>query len=158
MPGMTWIPRRRLIVLTAAAALVFSAAAAVAGVMLARSDNAAEAKATPPRAATFTVYATMALTLGQFEHQPGQGCWGRGGYDDIAEGGQVVVSDATGATVGVGRLADARYDEFRGRCTFTIIIKGVRDGGQFYSIEVTHRGKVQYSRSDLEKTVTLSVG
>lgn len=160
VPGMTWIPRRRLIVLTAAAAaLVFSAAAAVAGVMLARSDNAAEAKATPPRAATFTLYANLVLSPGQYTFTDA-GCAGRGGFDDIAAGTQVVVTNAGGATVGVGSLDRGRYDERSGsgRCVFSIAIQGVPDGGQFYAVEVSHRGKVQYGRADLGHVVTLSIG
>ena len=85
-------------------------------------------------------------------------CWGQPGYDDLAEGASVVVTDETGSVVATGTLTAGQYDEMEyhddiqwstGYCTwaFETTIPGDRP---FYAVEVNHRGKVTFSREDLE--------
>jgi hypothetical protein len=94
-----------------------------------------------------------------------QTCWGAGGYGDLAEGAQVVVSDPEGAVIGTGALEAGVWTSYTSpsnpsRCSFAFSVADLPDVA-FYSVEVSHRGQVTYSRADLEATswtVELSLG
>lgn len=77
-------------------------------------------------------------------------CSGKGEYADIGQGTQVVISDAAGKTVGLGKLGTGLHEE-RG-CTFRFAIT-VPPGLQFYGIEVSHRGRLQYAAYELDSIV-----
>jgi hypothetical protein len=79
------------------------------------------------------------------------------GFDDIHGGAQVVITDGDGKTLAVGRLADGRRVAPT-VCAYDFAVDGVPDGEDFYGVEVSHRGKVQYPRADLDKPLRLSVG
>jgi hypothetical protein len=81
-------------------------------------------------------------------------CSGKGEYADIGQGTQVVVSDATGKTIGLGKLGTGVHQE-RG-CVFRFAIT-VPPGGQFYGIEVSHRGRNQYAAYELD-SIELNIG
>lgn len=85
-------------------------------------------------------------------------CIGQGGYSDIHNGTQVVVTDADGRTLALGRLTGAEVGGGLDVCAYTIRIGDVPGGHDFYGIEVSHRGRVQYSRSDVEKPLHLTLG
>jgi hypothetical protein len=83
------------------------------------------------------------------ENGPGTTCWAYGNaptvvahttaFDDVKEGAQVVVTDASGATVGVGALgagvasgtSPADYV-----CRFAFTVAGVPSGPKFYGVKI----------------------
>ena len=85
-------------------------------------------------------------------------CYGIGGYDDLRGGASVVVTDATGTTVGVGSLRpgvlNLSKDPYYCGLAFEIEVPA---GKGFYGIEVTHRGRVQFSEAEAG-AVRLSIG
>lgn len=106
---------------------------------------------------SFEAKGTMTLGLdGVTQHAPGGGeCDGYGGYDDITPGAQVVIS-AEGKTVGKGELGEGKYDD--GWCKFPFTVSDVKGGFDFYSVEVSGRGTIEYTREELEAGVGLSLG
>lgn len=162
-------PRGRLAwhLVVAAAAGAAVVLAVVAGAFVALRGNPlaskpAPADASPSTAGVFKVYGDMTLSLGDFAwNESPESCWGRGGYDDIRGGAQVVVTDADGVTVGVGRLIDGDptvYDDRASSCVFRWEIPNVPDGSSFYAVEISHRGKVQFSRADITRSISLTLG
>lgn len=114
--------------------------------------------AQPTAAPTATVHQISGtFTLGHLEDQvfSDTSCRGAGGYDDIGPGTQVVVKDDTDRTVATGSLvwkenkALTSSGPFIGVCVFGFDLENVPDA-PFYSIEVSHRGALTYSRADLE--------
>ena len=74
---------------------------------------------------------------------------GLGGHDDdIRDGTQVTVSDATGHVLGVGRLQGGTYDGGNLTVTWTFEVADLPERS-LYSIEVAHRGGSLYSLSVL---------
>lgn len=110
---------------------------------------------------TFTVYGKMTLGADGV-YAGGKGdvmdpCTGANGYDDIADGAQVVVRDAHGTTVGVGKLGRGILTKKVGRftsapCMFIFAIEPVKvtKGSDFYSVEVAGRGQIQFQKADAE--------
>ena len=82
------------------------------------------------------------LTAGE-----GKVCMGAGGYDDLAVGAGVTVYGAAGQVVGVGNLGSGL--DFGDMCFWSaeIVVPG---GEAFYSMEVTHRGELRASASEIE--------
>jgi hypothetical protein len=108
---------------------------------------------------TFDVFGTLVLSASGSLGLVGNGvegtaCTGSRGFDDIAQGAQVVVRDSTGKTVALGQLdagqltASITDDSVGAPCQFIIRIDGVKatSGSAFYSIEVAHRGQIQFTR------------
>lgn len=92
----------------------------------------------------------------------GEPCVGDRGYDDMREGGAVTVRDGDGAIIATGRLDAGRFREIGGviRCYHGFAIEDV-PLANFYSIEVTHRGEISYSFTEMEDagwTVALTLG
>jgi hypothetical protein len=90
----------------------------------------------------------------------GDECWGDEGYDDLEEGAQVRVRDGDGKLLATADLRDGVFDAVIEDCTFRFTVLDVPDA-DFYSVEVSHRGEVSYSRKEIEGndwTVALSVG
>lgn len=86
------------------------------------------------------------------------GCAGQDGYGDIHTGAQVTVSDEAGKILATSSLG--RGDDSRPYCVFTFRVDGVANA-KTYQVEVSHRGKVAYSSSDLASKgwkVGLSIG
>ena len=92
------------------------------------------------------------------------GCSGTGGYSDIGVGTNVVVRDATDTIIGTAPLtmdpagpepvASGNY-----QCGYAFTVS-VPDSA-FYTVEVSHRGALTYSRADLESKswrVSLNLG
>lgn len=84
-------------------------------------------------------------------------CQGGGGYDDIRQGAQVVVSDSAGKTVALGQLGAGSWKRGVG-CIFLFTVADVPAGEKFYGLEVSHRGRVQYTAAQLAAPVELSIG
>lgn len=145
-------PRRSKILIWAAAGVAVLLAVAGTAVALNLSGSVPDLTVS----GTVTVTATT-FTLGT------NTCAGAGGYDDIRNGAQVVVTDATGKTLALGELADGRPDGAHSRggpnvCRWTFTVDGVPAGETFYGIEVTHRGVVQYDAGRIQQPVALSLG
>ncbi len=83
-------------------------------------------------------------------------CEGRDGYQDIRPGVQVVVRDATGKDVGLGRLGDGtRVDP--GWCEFPFTVTDIPESEGLYTIEVSKRGGISFKRTDAAK-LALTLG
>lgn len=87
-----------------------------------------------------------------------------GGYDDIHAGAQVTVRDADGKTVALGTLDSGLLAGKPGtllilsKCSFSFSITDVPSGGDFYSVEVAHRGQVNYSAVQMQSALKLTLG
>lgn len=87
------------------------------------------------------------------------------GYSDIQEGAQVVVRDGEGSTLATSSLEEGRAygtqsEAFQGPCVFSFEVRDVPES-DFYTIEVSHRGEITYSREELESagwTAELTLG
>jgi hypothetical protein len=101
---------------------------------------------------TYTITGGLALDLGGtfsgFSADEGDACNGAGGYSDIRPGAQVTVRDGTGATVAVSSLGGGARRS--ASCIFTFVVPDV-PRVDFYSVEVSHRGQVQFSFDDMER-------
>lgn len=93
---------------------------------------------------------------GQTEYTDGGDCVLGGGYDDIRQGAQVTVKDQSGNVVALGAL-DAGHIQ-RQRCQFGFTVENVPDGKDFYSVEVSHRGELKYTRDGLNQALALTLG
>lgn len=70
-----------------------------------------------------------------------------GGYEDLKAGAEVVVTGASHEVLAVTRLVGG---ELTGDgCTFAFEVEVPES--DFYNVEVTHRGEISYSASDLER-------
>lgn len=108
------------------------------------------------RGSAMPVSGTLTLVGGGLGN-PGDICTGHDGYSDILGGTGVTVSDATGATIALGRLDSGRIGG--GNCNFTFEVADVPTGKRFYGIEISHRGVVKYPEQDLfSHTVELHLG
>lgn len=122
---------------------------------------AASRPAASSPARTFPVHGSLTLTLGQFSGDPDNllaGCAGEGGYDDLHAGTSVTVTDAAGATIGLGKLGQGFLNPGASTCSFSFNVTNIPAGKGFYGVEVSRRGRVQYPEADLVKDVVLSIG
>ncbi|GAA3399433.1 hypothetical protein [Pseudarthrobacter polychromogenes] len=106
---------------------------------------------------SFEAKGTLTLGIdGVTQYAPGGGeCDGTGGYDDITPGAQVVIS-AEGKTVGKGELGEGDYDD--GWCKFPFAVSDIKGDSDFYSVEVSNRGTIEYTKEELEAGIELSLG
>jgi hypothetical protein len=153
--------RRRLAFI---AALPLLATAACGG----QEPAAKPATPSPSKSEVFQVTGKFYLSLADFtwDEDPPV-CAGSGGYDDLALGAQVVVSDPAGTTVAVGSVTesipitewdDDAEDYLATACTLRFLVTGVPAGKGFYGIEVSHRGRLQYSEAQARKELELTIG
>lgn len=144
----------------AAGALAVLVAVAVTYVLTSRSSKTPTA---PTVSTTFTVYGIMTLETLRYPSEINRlstgGCTGTGGYSDLREGAQVIVTDSVGKTVGVTSLGSGSLveDQLRMRCSFLFHLD-VPGGLGFYGVEVSHRGRVQYLESQMREPLSLSIG
>lgn len=93
-------------------------------------------------------------------------CTVEDGYDDQAQGAQVVVTDAAGETVGIGELAsvglqilDGSEDMSDTWCGFRFTVEDVPTGSDFYGIAVGHRDPIQFTEDEVfTEGVDLTLG
>lgn len=122
---------------------------------------------TPARPAAVTITGTITVpggdTVQGLEGGPGQTCRMGGGYDDIRQGAQVVVTDETGAVVALGALdsgvldlPDAEHWGTR-KCAFPFTVQAPT-GRTFYGVEVSHRGRLQFTEQQLATPLELTLG
>lgn len=149
-------PRKRRktwpLVATAFAAAVLIAAGIVVAAFALRGHVAVN----NPLATEFQLNGSVTVTSSiGFDSRNGT-CWGRGGYDDMHEGAQVVISDASGTTVAIGTLGTGVYNG--GRCVLPFAVPHVPLGKNFYGVAIGHRNAFQVSAADAQKRVELSIG
>lgn len=93
------------------------------------------------------------LNLGEFEwSDKPNSCWGYNGYEDIHEGTPVVVTDAAGTTVAIGKLGPGvpkGTADKADSCTFSWEVLNVPVGSDFYGVEVSHRGRIQRPAAEI---------
>jgi hypothetical protein len=139
------------------AVLALGAVAAVVLVLIAGSE--ADPHAPPSPAAALTVDGSVTVVGGhpQVQTENELTCTGGGGFDDIRQGAQVVVTDAAGKTIALAQLDAGSWKRDVG-CIFLFTVPDVPGGEKFYGIEVSHRGRVQYSARQLAAPLELSLG
>jgi hypothetical protein len=107
---------------------------------------------------TITVSGTMSLMADpspseysdpHFVMLSGDRCAGQGGYSDLREGASVTVYGKTGERLGLGELKDS-YGEANGFCIFSYDVPDIPAGEGIYSVEVTHRGELSGSESEVD--------
>jgi hypothetical protein len=78
---------------------------------------------------------------------------------DVSKGAQVTVYDASGAAIGIGSLeAGEEMDLGSGYgCVFPFVIEDVPAEGSIFSIEVSHRGRVNFTKGEAS-SLALSIG
>jgi hypothetical protein len=151
-------PRSPLILLLGAYSALTTAMVVVLAIALAgRSGGPAPmAASSAPRtnaAATLTISGSLLL---RDVKSAANNCVGTGGYDDIVEGAQVVVTDGANAVVGVSRLLAATKSGIE--CEYGFTVSDVPAGRGSYAVEVSHRGKVTFKEDDLHRAIGLSLG
>jgi hypothetical protein len=108
----------------------------------------------PPKPTSFTLRATMELDDSNNVDDP---CNSAGGYADIATGAEIVVANGSGQTLALGELGEGIPQV--GGCVYNFTVKNVPGGKKFYGVEVSHRGFVQESESNMRAgNVHLSLG
>jgi hypothetical protein len=78
----------------------------------------------------------------------GETCQGVNGYNDIAKGAPVTAKDGSGTVIGTGQLTETGHVDAALGCVLPFVLAGLPDA-PFYTLEVSHRGPVTYSRADL---------
>ena len=104
---------------------------------------------------TFTASGVLRLAESEYmgdsgSANPGEICVSEGGYDDIDAGAQVVIRDGAGKTLAFGHLTGGRVpeDASDGACDFQFEVAGVPAGMNVYTVEVAHRGEVNFHETD----------
>ncbi|MGP4092949.1 hypothetical protein [Nonomuraea sp. KM90] len=91
----------------------------------------------------------------QVEYGDYPACSGEGEFADIRQHTPVVVTDASGKTIGVGKLGTGVHREEG--CVFRWAL-AVAPGHDFYGVEVAHRGLSKYSAAQMNLPVELVLG
>jgi hypothetical protein len=121
------------------------------------------------RAQPITISGSLVLPSNGFDAPSNIECMGKDGYDDIREGAAVVIHDAAGKVMATGELKHGKPSEFSDmdgvlteavpqKCTFAFTVHDVPAGQKFYGVEVSHRGTVNYSATQVKSAVSLSLG
>ena len=110
-----------------------------------------------PTTSVFEMNGTLTVISGSADSTvSGFECVGDHGFDDIAPGTTISVSDGAGAVLGVGPLTrSVREGNF---CTFFFAVPDVRRGASDYAVRITHRGSVSFDETDAESGVHLTLG
>lgn len=139
--------RIRLAALVAAAGIAVAACSASTPAAQTVTKTETVTVTAEPSADTFTMNGTLAL-YGDGNHftEDGDSCAGKGGYDDLRQGTQVTVYDATSKILGVGQIDTAIYAA--GLCTMAWSVADVAGAAGPYQYEVSHRGKMTISEAD----------
>lgn len=132
-----------------AAVVLFGIIAGLTFVLAGGKSSGSTPAAAPSTESTVLVAGTLDL-MDAYSDGTGTACSGSGGYSDIADGAQVVVTDASGKTIGVGSLVSGVSTDLVGNigtCEFTFAVR-VPSGVGPYAVEVTHRGKISFTEAD----------
>lgn len=97
-----------------------------------------------------TLHGTVHLTSSSGVTHAAGSCSGSGGYDDLTAGAPVTVKNESGSIIATGTLdegvSDPAYPTVA--CDFAFTISNLPDA-KFYSVEVSHRGALTYSKDEL---------
>lgn len=145
--------RRRVLVLALIAVAALGGAVGIGGGILFALIQSGKIDNQLSR--TFTVTGIVTLSL-EDSINTGSTCYGDGGYSDMRVGAPVVVTDASQKTVALGTIVSA--EEVSEECRFAFRVENVPRGEDFYGIQISHRGRLQYSADDLERPLTLGLG
>ncbi|WP_230535628.1 hypothetical protein OHB02_19025 [Streptomyces albidoflavus] len=96
---------------------------------------------------SFTTDGTITLPSVGAALDNGGLCSGTGGYSDIDFGTQVNITDAAGTLVAHGSLGLGEKTD--AGCTFPFTVDDVTPGSNFYTVEVSHRGGLTQTETDL---------
>jgi len=98
----------------------------------------------------------LTITEGHTGTDVGTGCRGTDGHSDIDAGTQVVIEDADGTTIAVGRLEIGQVGGV-GSCRFPFNVVDVPEGERFYAVRIGRRGDFRYSSAEAHEMVELSL-
>jgi hypothetical protein len=119
--------------------------------------------ATPPPPFTITGTITVEGLGNSTGVEATRTCSGRGGYDDLHQGAQMVVTDQAGATVALGGVVGSTVDPADvvfgspKKCVLNFRVDGVPAGKGFYGVEVAHRGRAQYTEEQAKAPIALTL-
>lgn len=138
-----------VVALVALAAVVAVLIVVLSGTQANPSAPPSQAPVAAPTPSPLTINGEVVLDVpfGSMTAGDWPNCKGADSYADLVSGAQIVVTDAAGKTIGLGRL-DAGVRRERG-CVFFFKVSGVPAGGEFYGVEVARRGRVQYTAAQL---------
>jgi hypothetical protein len=152
------IPPRSPLWLAGVAVAVALVAGGLVGYFLPHHQGGAKP---PPTSSTKPATVSLVGTLkvsghgsGELDSLGGGSCQGSGGYSDITEGAQVVITDDSGATLAITHLEPGSGDQFS--CEFQFRSE-VPSGRGYYGVQVSHRGIVKEREVDLG-IVAISLG
>jgi len=87
------------------------------------------------------------------------------GYQDLVDGAQVAVLDASGAVIGVGALVSTGLELIDGGdalneayCGFTFRVEDVPKGSGFYGLEIASRDALRYPEAEAFAPLELTLG
>lgn len=83
-------------------------------------------------------------------------CAGEDGYKDIGPGAAVTVTDESGTLLAKGAIATSSGGS--SGCWLDFTVSGVPRGKSFYKVEVSHRGELTYTESEVESGLVFSLG
>ncbi|TCC21653.1 hypothetical protein [Kribbella sindirgiensis] len=150
--------------------LALVAAAVVVTVLLVRPNEPAPVPLPQPESFAVTGAIVVEADILTSAQEVGGACVPEDGYDDIHAGTQVTVKDATAKVVALGKLQAGTVAElygedalpallgFASKCTFSFTVTDVPGGQEIYSVEVSHRGDVRFSREQLNEELALTLG
>jgi hypothetical protein len=105
-----------------------------------------------------SVRGTLALHGWMSFYQQDSNCIGNNGYEDIRYGTPVTVYDGTQivavGSLGLGQIAGTQLAP---SCDFAFSVNVPR-GADFYSVEISHRGRLNYPAEQLNEAVQISLG
>jgi hypothetical protein len=114
-----------------------------------RARESEHARGTSARAVSsrYTIHGTFTL----IDYQSAENsCIGTGGFDDISDGTQVVVTNTNGTVIGQGSLESGSQKEMV-TCVYDFTVSGL-PRATFYGVTVSHRGEQNYSFERLAQT------
>lgn len=131
----------------------------------ATTTTVAEPTTTAPPTTTTIPVPTVNGAIVLREFSTSEPCFGRGGFDDMRGGANVVVRDGNENVIGTGTLeSGVLVDTGSGRgnhyCEFGFSVELARTA-DFYTVEVAGRGGPVYSHADMEENgweVNLTLG
>ncbi|MEU1720352.1 hypothetical protein [Nonomuraea sp. NPDC005692] len=132
---------------------------AVAVVLVVAGCGSEPAPAVTSAAAALTVSGSVTVKGGppQVLTENELTCRGGGGFDDLRQGAQVVVTDAAGTTIALGQLSGGSWKRGVG-CIFLFTVPDVPGGEKFYGVEISHRGRAQYTAAQIAAPLAMEIG
>lgn len=135
---------------------VVAAAAAVLVTGCGSSSDGPSQKA-DPKPKTFAIAGTVSVWAPDISvpngNTVGAECSSKGGYEDITMNADVVVRDASGTKVGLGRLGPGVIADAGGglpECTYPLEVSDVPDTGEIFTLQIGSHPEKTLKRADLD--------